>query len=39
MLFKQLYGKKYANTFLNAPMNKSAAKSTDNDDIPYSEIV
>jgi hypothetical protein len=39
MLFKQLYGKKDANTFLNAPRNKSEEKSTDNDDVPYSEIV
>jgi hypothetical protein len=41
MLFKQLYGDKPANTFLNAPKNKSESKATvtNNDDLPSGEIV
>jgi hypothetical protein len=41
MLFKQLYGEKYANTFLNAPKNKAETKSNiDNkNDLPLGEIV
>jgi hypothetical protein len=41
MLFKQLYGEKAANTFLNAPKNKSEAKSNvkNADNLPTGEIV
>ncbi|WP_143063206.1 hypothetical protein [Propionispira arboris] len=41
MLFKQLYGEKAANTFLNASKNKSESKSNvnDTDNLPSGEIV
>jgi hypothetical protein len=41
MLFKQLYGEKVANTFLNAPNNTSKSQSNvnDTDNLPSGEIV
>jgi hypothetical protein len=43
MLFKQLYGEKYAHTFLNAyktkPESKSNVTNNANDDIPSGEMV